>query len=29
MITIKRDNNEEMKKTIHTNLRKNNMEKCE
>lgn len=29
MITIKRDNNEEMKKIIHTNLRKNNMEKCE
>jgi len=29
MITIKRDNNEEMKDIIHTNLRKNNREKCE
>ena len=29
MITIKKYNNEEMKKTIHTNLRKNNREKCE
>jgi len=28
MITIKIDNNEEMKNIIHTNLRKNNREKC-
>lgn len=29
MITIKNDNNIEMKNIIHTNLRKNNREKCE
>lgn len=29
MITIKNENNVEMKNIIHTNLRKNNMEKCE
>lgn len=29
MITIKRDNNEELKDIIHSNLRKNNREKCE
>lgn len=29
MITIERDNNEEMKDIIHTNLRKNNREKCD
>lgn len=28
MITIKNDNNVEMKNIIHTNLRKNNREKC-
>lgn len=29
MIIIKNDNNTEMKNIIHTNLRKNNREKCE
>ena len=29
MITIKNDNNAEMKNIIHSNLRKNNIEKCE
>ena len=29
MIAIKNDNNIEMKNIIHTNLRKNNMEKCD
>ena len=29
MIIIKNDNNNELKNIIHTNLRKNNIEKCE
>lgn len=29
MITIRNDNNKQMKDIIHTNLRKNNREKCE
>jgi len=29
MISIRNDNNLEMKKEIHTKLRKNNIEKCE
>ena len=29
MITIENNNNIEMKNIIHTNLRKNNREKCE
>lgn len=29
MITIKNDNNDKLENIIHTNLRKNNIEKCE
>lgn len=29
MVTIKNDNNNELKNIIHTNLRKNNIKKCE
>lgn len=29
MLIIKNDNNNELKNIIHTNLRKNNIEKCE